>query len=104
MYSLTKATEIFTKHYEIGSKNISHEVLRYNTHKLRHSNGVLEVGRNLLIKIKENQTLSSETVNRAEIVCFLHDIGRFYQNNKERVLSNAEFEHGDESALICKKE
>lgn len=104
MYSLTKATEIFTKHYEKGNENISDEVLKYNTHKLRHSNWVLEVGRNLLIKIKENVDLSSETINRAEIVCFLHDLGRFYQNNKERVLNNAEFEHGDESALLCKKE
>lgn len=104
MYSLTKATEIFTKHYEMGNQDISQEVLKYNTHKLRHSNGVLEVGRNLLIKIKENTTLSSETINRSEIVCFLHDVARFYQNNKERVLSNAEFEHGDESALICKQE
>lgn len=104
MYSLTKATELFTKHYEIGNQNISGEVLRYNTHKIRHSIWVLEVGRNLLIKIKENQTLSNETINRAEIVCFLHDLGRFYQNNKEHVLSNGEFEHGDESALICQKE
>ena len=104
MYSLTKATEIFTKHYQIWNENISYEVLRYNTHKLRHSIGVLETGRNLLIKMKENMTLSAETINRAEMVLFLHDLGRFYQNNKQRILTNSECEHGDLWAKIAREE
>lgn len=104
MYSLTQATEILTKHYNIWNQNINYEVLRYNTHKLRHSNWVLETGRNLLIKIKENKQISQEIVNRAEIIFLLHDLWRFYQNNKERILTNWEFEHGDISAKIAKDE
>lgn len=104
MYSLTKATEIFIKHYNIWNQNISYDVLRYNTHKLRHSNWVLETWRNLLIKIKENNNISKETISRAEIVLFLHDIARYYQNNKSRILSNHEFEHWDEWYKIAKVE
>ncbi len=104
MYSLTQATEIFIKHYNIWNTDIHYEVLRYNTHKLRHSNGVLEIGRNLIIKILENQFILPETINRAEIVFFLHDLGRFYQNNKERILTNSEFEHGNMSAKIAQDE
>lgn len=104
MYSFTKATEIFTKHYHVWNENVNYEVLRYNTHKLRHSNWVLEVGRNLITKIKEKEKISPETINRAEIVFFIHDLWRFYQNNKQRILNNSEFEHWDISAKIAKEE
>jgi len=62
---------------------------------------VLETGRNLIIKIQENTPLSSEFKNRAEIVFILHDLGRFYQNNGERVLKNSEYEHGDKSYKLA---
>jgi predicted transcriptional regulator len=74
MYSLTQATQLFLEHAQIGSKNASPSVLSYNSHKIRHSIGVLETGRNLLTKIKETKNISLELQNRAEIVFFLHDL------------------------------
>ena len=103
-FSLTKATEIFLKHYNIWSENISKEVLTYNTHKVRHVLWVLETWRNIIIKLKENQVISNETIKRAELTFLFHDLWRFYQNDKKRVLLNSEFEHGDESAKITKEE
>lgn len=105
MYSLTEATRLLIKHYETWLGNNENNIInRYNTHKLRHSNWVLEVWRNLLIKIKENKKFSEEELNRAEIVLLLHDIARFHQNNKERILTNEEFEHWDEAYKILKQE
>lgn len=104
MYSLTKATQILVKHYELWNQNTNEEILKYNAHKIRHSNWVLEVWRNLLIKIKENQTLNDEIINKAEIILLLHDVARFYQNNKNNILKNSEFEHWDEWYKILKNE
>ncbi len=101
MYSLTQATQLFLHHAQTGSQNGSSEVQKYNSHKIRHSLWVLETGRNLIIKIQENTPLSSEFKNRAEIVFILHDLGRFYQNNGERVLKNSEYEHGDKSYKLA---
>lgn len=103
MYSLTKATQLFLKHAEIGTQNASKEVQTYNSHKIRHSLWVLETGRNLIIKIQENTLLSPELKNRAEIALLLHDLWRFYQNNGERVLKNSEFEHGDCSYRLAQE-
>ena len=103
MYSLTKATQELLTHYEIGSKDGSKEVLTYNAHKVRHTLWVLETWRNLIIKINENQFISKDTIKRAEIVFIHHDLWRFYQNDKIKVLSNKEFEHGDFSSEIAKK-
>lgn len=104
MNSLTKATQILIKHYNLWIENVSSEILKYNTHKIRHSNWVLEVWRNLIIKLKEKQKISEETINRSEIIFLLHDLGRFYQNNKEYVFKNNEYEHWDESAKIVIEE
>lgn len=104
MYSLTKATEILTKHYMLWNQEISDIVLKYNTHKLRHSLWVLETGRNLIIKINEKNKINEETVKKAEIIFLLHDIGRFYQNNKINILKNSDFEHGDKWYNILKNE
>lgn len=104
MYSLTKATQILVKHYELWNENTNDEILKYNSHKLRHSNWVLEVWRNLIIKIKENQNLSDELINKAEIIFLLHDVARFYQNDKKNILKNSEFEHWDEWYKILKNE
>ena len=101
MYSLTQATQLFLQHAHTGSQNGSTDVQKYNSHKIRHSIWVLETGRNLLIKIKENQNISLEMQNRAEMVFLLHDLGRFYQNNGERVLKNSEYEHGDASYKLA---
>lgn len=107
MYSLTKATEILIKHYQKWTQDVENEIIKYNTHKLRHSNWVLEVWRNLIIKIinnNDNIIISSETINRIEIILLLHDIARFHQNNKKRILNNIEFEHWDEWYKILKEE
>jgi len=104
MYSLTKATEILLHHYNLWNLNVSSDVLRYNTHKIRHSNWVLEIWRNLIIKINENKKISKETISRAEIAFLLHDIARFYQNDKHKILSNKEFEHWNERYKILMQE
>lgn len=109
MYSLTKATQIFLQHYNIWSKNVSEEVLKYNSHKVRHSIWVLEVWRNILTKMKEKkniynsdykniynsdyENITLELRNKAEIIFYLHDLWRFYQNDKVNVLSAKEFDH-----------
>lgn len=49
-FSLTKATEILLKYYDLWSENISKDVLVFNTHKIRHIIWVLETWRNLIIK------------------------------------------------------
>lgn len=102
MYSLSKATELLIDHYQKWTKWGSEEIITYNTHKIRHSNGVLEVWRNLLIKIKENITISKELENKCEVVFLLHDVWRFYQNDKKIILSNDEFEHWEKGYEILK--
>lgn len=93
MYSLTKATEDLINHYNIWNINIEKKVSKYNNHKLRHSNWVLEIWRLILIKMEENKKINDIIKNKLEIVFLLHDVWRFYQNNKERVLAWNEFEH-----------
>jgi len=47
---------------------------------------------------------SPEIIKKAEIASLLHDIGRFYQNDWDRILSWKEFEHGDIWYETLKKE
>ena len=102
MKSLDNSTDILLKHYSIGTNNTDVEEIKiYNNHKIRHSIGVLEYGRLILLRI---DNLSSEEKNKAEISLLLHDLWRFYQNNWEKILSNTIFEHADAWANIAKKE
>ncbi|MDD5213703.1 MAG: HD domain-containing protein [Candidatus Gracilibacteria bacterium] len=104
MYSLTEATELLEISEKFGSGNTGDKgILSYNAHKVRHTLGVLEVGRHIIIKLKERINLSDELINKAEICFMLHDLGRFYQNNGERVFNNEEFEHGDKSYELVEK-
>ncbi|MEF2175164.1 MAG: HD domain-containing protein [Candidatus Absconditabacteria bacterium] len=104
MYSNTRATQLLINHYNKGTNMVSNEVLKYNSHKVRHSIGVLELGRNLLAKIEENSNINNETISRAEIIFILHDIGRFYQNNIDAILSEDHFDHGDYGFELLKNE
>lgn len=101
MYSLTEATELLEKSEKLWSGNTDDkQILSYNSHKIRHTLWVLEVWRHIIIKLKDRINLSDELINKAEICFILHDLGRFYQNNWERVLKNDEFIHWDESRKI----
>lgn len=93
MYSLTKATELFVKYYLKWSENISDNIISYNTHKIRHTLWVLEVWRMILIKMNETKKIDTELSNKAEMTFLLHDIARFFQNNKQRILTTNEFDH-----------
>lgn len=92
-FSLTKATEILLKYYNLWSENISKDVLVFNTHKIRHIIWVLETWRNLLIKMKENQDIPSEYVKNAELIFIFHDLWRFYQNDKIKVVPDSIIDH-----------
>lgn len=104
MYSLTEATKLLLKSEKLWSWNTKEKwILSYNSHKIRHTLWVLEVWRHIIIKLKEKQNLSDELINKAEICFMLHDLGRFYQNNWERVFNNEEFEHWDKSYELVEK-
>lgn len=103
MYSLTKATDLLLKSYELWTNNSKvDKISKYNTHKVRHTFWVLEVWRNLLIKIKENKEIPKELINKAEICFILHDTWRFYQNDWNIVLENKDYDHWDKSYEIVK--
>lgn len=103
MYSLTKATELLMKSYNTENNRIlSDEIKKYNNHKIRHTFWVLEAGRNLLLKIRENRFLNQELINKAEICFILHDVWRLFQNDWLEVLENWDFEHWDISYEIVK--
>lgn len=93
-YSLTESTKILLKYFN-NNTNDNKDIIRYNTHKLRHSNWVLEVWRLLLLKVEDRINIDSELKKQIEISLLMHDIWRFLQNNKERILTNEEFEHWD---------
>lgn len=102
MYSTTKATQLLLQHYHNWSQGCNEEVLKYNSHKVRHSMWVLEVWRNLIVKLRENSNIKDDTVLRAEIIFILHDIDRFYQNNKNLIISETDFDHWDHWFEIAK--
>lgn len=93
MYSTTRATELLLQHYNIWSQGCNKDVLKYNSHKVRHSMWVLELWRNLIVKLREKSSIKNDTTKRAEIIFILHDIGRFYQNNKNNIVSDENFDH-----------
>lgn len=104
VYSLTEATELLEKSEKLWSWNTEDKwILSYNAHKIRHTLWVLEVWRHIIIKLKDRIKLSDELINKAEICFMLHDLGRFYQNNWDRVLNNEEFEHWDKSYELVEK-
>ncbi|MDD4151743.1 MAG: HD domain-containing protein, partial [Candidatus Gracilibacteria bacterium] len=100
MYSLTDATDLLIKSEKLGNPKNIESIRKYNSHKVRHTIGVLEVGRHIIIKYKENNEISDDLTNKSEICFILHDLGRLYQNNTDKILSNEEFDHGDKSAEI----
>lgn len=72
--------EFFNKGTNFSNK----EILRYNTHKIRHTIWVLEKWRDILLKMNIQD---KKIKNIADISFLLYDIWRFFQNNKKRVLS-----------------
>lgn len=103
MYSLTKATDLLLKSHELWTNNSKvDKIIKYNTHKVRHTFWVLEVWRSLLIKINENIETQKELINKAEICFILHDTWRFYQNDWCIVLENKDYDHWDKSFEITK--
>lgn len=104
MYSLTEATDLLLKSEKLWSWNTSEKwILSYNSHKVRHTLWVLEVGRHIIIKLKDSQKLSDDIINKAEICFILHDLGRFYQNDEKRIYKNDEFNHWEKSYKITKE-
>lgn len=103
MYSLTKATNILLESYDLWlNKSKIDRIVKYNSHKVRHTFWVLETWRNILIKMKENIEVWAELINKAEICFIFHDLWRFFQNNWEIVYENKDFDHGDKSYEIVK--
>lgn len=104
MYSLTQATKLLLKSYDLWTNNSnSQRIIKYNVHKVRHTFWVLETWRNLLIKIKEDTILEQELLNKAEVCFMLHDVGRFFQNDWIEVFENKDYDHWDKSYEIVKK-
>lgn len=102
---LNDSTELLTKHFEINQKNVSDTVKKYNLHKLRHSIWVLEAWRLILTKYEiQTNKLEDNIKKDCEIIFLLHDLWRFYQNDKERILDWKEFDHWEKSYEIMKKE
>lgn len=54
-------------------------------------------------KVKRKSSYIKWNYKKSWINFIFHDLWRFYQNDKQRVLLNSEFEHGDESAKLQKK-
>ncbi len=102
MKNLDNSTEILLKHYNDGTNSTKIESIRsYNNHKIRHSIGVLDYWRLILLNI---DNISSEYKKESELCFILHDLWRFYQNDWKKVLANNIFEHGDAWYNIAKKE
>jgi len=100
---LNKATELLNSHFiKWMWKNPIEEIENYNLHKLRHSVWVLEVWRMILVLIWKE--INSKLRKKCELIFLLHDLGRFYQNNWERLLNWKEFDHWEKSYEIMKKE
>jgi len=104
-YSLTDMTILLEKHYnqQLNKINNKREILNYNNHKIRHIYSVLFVAQKIMTYEKE--IFNNESIiKKSEIANLLHDIGRFYQNDWDKVLSWREFEHGDVGYEILKEE
>ncbi len=100
---LTKATDIFLKHYNLWTKDSPVKQIRdYNNHKIRHSIGVLEYGRLILLKMWDK--VNDELKLKSELCFILHDIARFYQNDWKKILANNIFEHWDAWYNLAKKD
>jgi hypothetical protein len=100
---LTKVTEIFLKHYNLWTKNSKIKQIKdYNNHKIRHSIGVLEYWRLILLKMWDK--INDDLKLKSEICFILHDIARFYQNDGKKVLANNLFEHWDAGYNLAKKD
>jgi len=84
MEKLTKATNILLKYYHLWRIFDNEIIIEYNNHKLRHSNWVLEIWRQILLW-KEFNKLDQKIKWKSEICFLLHDLWRFYQNNKKRI-------------------
>ncbi len=97
-----KANEILLKCFDEWSNNSSNQVKIYNNYKLMHSIWVLEVWRNLLIKLSQREKIEKWLKKSGEIIFLLHDIGRFYQNDKQKIFWNLEYDHWDKSFDILK--
>ena len=105
MNILDQATQIFHKHFsaQIAKVEDDHvkEILWF---KLRHSFGVLEMGKRIVVGDAKLKNLSVEEKQNLSAALLLHDLGRFYQTNGNRYLTNQEFEHGDAGYNLLKQE
>jgi len=103
---INNAIEILQNHYQKQFANINHtdDNKNYFFHKIKHSYGVLQCAYRIIARDEFLSKQSEELKMRMIIWALLHDLGRFYQTNWERLLQNHEFDHWNASYNIMKQE
>ena len=104
-YSLTAATKILVSHYH-GDVERTHSTMidSWITHKVRHIYAVLFCAQKILATSEELRHIDRSLRKKCEIAALLHDIGRFYQHDDDRIYRDSEYEHGDEAYHILARE
>lgn len=106
MLSVTESTQLLIKNYshfihDFGGEEL---LLKWHTHKVRHSYEVLSAMQRIIIKDDFLSSLDERMRKYLEVVALLHDIARFHQQNGDKIIPNNQYEHGDEGYNILKKE
>lgn len=105
--NINNAIEILQRHYEKQFAKIDKQnenLINYFYHKIKHSYWVLQCAYRIIAKTPQLNNASIELKERLIVWALLHDVGRFYQHNWERLLQNHEFDHWNASSEILRKE
>lgn len=97
------AVKLICETYEKQSKDVSEAVERWQLHKIKHTFQVCsEIMTIFYHEEKSYHEFSEEEKELVELAAILHDLGRFYQHNKTKILSHSEFEHGMAAVNLLK--
>lgn len=103
MKKIYTATQLICDTYEKQVKGTSEDVEWWMVHKVKHTFQVCSEIVTILFHEKNiYDSFSEEDKELVELSAILHDLGRFYQHNKERFFSSAEFEHGAAAVELLK--
>jgi len=104
MNNIYAASKLICETYEKQRKGVSDVVETWQTHKIKHTFQVCsEIMTIFYHERKIYHKFSEEDKELVGLAAILHDLGRFYQHNKTKVLSHNEFEHGAAAVNLLKK-
>ena len=105
MQTIEQATLILLQHaHEQLILELSDEVRNYLSKKISHSYEVLTMAERIIINESQLNHVRTETFWEFRIAALLHDIGRFTQHDKKKIIKNSEHPHGQIGYDILKQQ